>query len=285
MDPEQLNDSVDSAATENTGSEGHEIKEWGQEEVQEPEQAQPEAGEEEGDDPEKSEPEKPKKSRAQERIEQTTRENAELKRKLAEYEAKQNAPKTAEKPVKPKIDDFETYDEYLEKYSKYEDELDEWRVNEATRRIQEQTAKETAEKSQTQKQAEMQGAIAAFAEQAPDFDEVIQNCLDRGFHMPITLDEVSAEFGYDAATQARLLYEVAKDEEFHLAVSESSKLKAAKLLSDRVDSWSKKPNTPPVSKAPPPIKPLKANTPAVRDPNNMTDDEWYEAEKLKRKKG
>ena len=83
MDPEQLNDSVDSAATENTGSESHEIKEWGQEEVQEPEQTQPETGEEEGDDPEKSEPEKPKKSRAQERIEQTTRENAELKRKLA----------------------------------------------------------------------------------------------------------------------------------------------------------------------------------------------------------
>lgn len=269
MDPNsETQEHVESTATENNGEavkvaepidgEGHQENGEGAQpkEVEQPNQ----------------EPEKPKKSRAQERIEQTTRENADLKRRLAEYESKQNTPKASERP---KVEEFETYDEFQEK-------LGEWQIEEAMRRLEEKQGKKQAEQTQGEKQAEFEGAIAGFSENVPDFDEVVTAGINRQLPMPITLDEVAAEFGYDTNTQVRLLYELAKDEEFHELVSESSKLKAARLLSERADSFSQKP-VQKMQNAPKPIKPTSANAPVVRDSEKMSDDEWYKAELEKRK--
>lgn len=277
MNPDQSNDNVETTATENTGAESQEIKEWGQEETQEPEQTQESGeGKEGAQEPEKTEPDKPKKSRAQERIEQLARENAELKRKQAEFEGKRE---TAE-VKRPKIEDFESY-------SEYEDAIEEYHVAKAEQRVLENLRKQESEKTQIQKQSEVEATIHTFSEQHEDFENVVQEALKRPYPMPVTLDEVAEEFGYDSETQIKLLYELAKDEEFHREVSESSKLKAARLLSERVDSWSKAAETtktaPPVSKAPKPIKPVQANAPAARDPSNMSDDEWYREQVEQRK--
>ena len=272
---DQSNDIVETTTTENTGAESQEIKEWGQEDVQETEQTQ-EGGEgkEEEQEPEKTEPEKPKKSRAQERIEQLARENAELKRKQAEFESK----KDTQEIKRPKIEEFEDY-------SQYEDAMEEYHVAKAEQRVLEKLNKTEAEKTQSQKQSEVEATMHAFAETHDDFDSVVQEALKRPYPMPVTLDEVAADFGYDNETQVRLLYELAKDDAFHKEVSDSSKMKAARLLSERVDSWSQEQKTtPPVSKAPKPIKPVQANAPATRDPSNMSDDEWYR-EQIKQRKG
>ncbi|MFW2004471.1 hypothetical protein ACG9ZC_04220 [Acinetobacter baumannii] len=280
MDPNSdTQDVVETTATENTSVESQETN------SPETEEQETETGEGQENDQPKPEPEKPKKSRAQERIEQLARENAELRRFKAESEAKQTEPKADAKPTKPRIEDFETYEEYLKEHDVYEEKLDEWRISEAERRILEKQNKAQSEKTQTQKQAELEGAIAAFADETPDFDDVVQKGIARQLPMPISLDELADEFGYDAATQTRLLYELAKDEELHQLVSDSSKLKAARILSERVDSWGSKSATPPVSKAPPPIKPVQANAPAVRDPSKMSDDEWYRTETQNRNKG
>lgn len=268
MDPNSdTQDVVETTATENTSVESQETN------SPETETQEPETGEQqEGGEP-KTEPEKPKVSRAQQRIEQLARENAELRRFKAESEAKQNAPKANEKPAKPLIEDFESYEDWTKAHDEYEEKLDEWRISEAERRISEKQSRAQSEKSQTEKQVELEGAIAAFAEQTPDFDDVVQKGIARQLPMPISLDELAAEFDYDAATQTRLLYELAKDEELHQLVSDSSKLKAARILSERVDSWGKKASPPPVSKAPPPIKPVQANAPASRSISNMSDAE------------
>lgn len=268
MDPNSdTQDVVETTATENTSVESQETN------SPETETQEPETGEQqEGGEP-KTEPEKPKVSRAQQRIEQLARENAELRRFKAESEAKQNAPKANEKPAKPLIEDFESYEDWTKAHDEYEEKLDEWRISEAERRISEKQSRAQSEKSQTEKQVELEGAIAAFAEQTPDFDDVVQKGIARQLPMPISLDEFAAEFDYDAATQTRLLYELAKDEELHQLVSDSSKLKAARILSERVDSWGKKASPPPVSKAPPPIKPVQANAPASRSISNMSDAE------------
>lgn len=212
---------------------------------------------------------KPKRNRAQERIEQTTRENAELRRKVAEYEAKQNAPKA---PDKPKIEEFETYDEYEEK-------LEEWRVNEAMRRIEEKQSKSSAEQSQTDQQVRFQSAIDTVAEDIPDFDSIVEAGIARQLPIPISLDELAAEFGYDAETQVRLLYEIAKDEEFHKQISGSTKLKAARLLSERADSFLK-PAAPKIPNAPKPITPTSANAPVKRDVETMSDNEFLKSRGL-----
>lgn len=269
MDPNsETQDNVENTATENNGEavkvvepidgEGHQ-----------------ESGEgvtpKEGEDP-KPDPEQKEKSRAQKRVEQALARASAAEKELAEIKAKQNTPKANDKP---KIEEFETYDEFQEK-------LGEWQVEEAVRRLEEKQGKKQAEQTQSQKQAEFQGAIDSFAETAADFNEVVTAGINRGLPMPITLDEVAAEFGYDANIQVRLLYELAKDEEFHELVSGSSKLKAARLLSERADSFAKK-ETPKIPNAPKPIKPTSANTPVTRDQASMSDDEWYQDQIKNRK--
>lgn len=257
----ETDDIVDTGATENTATEVE------TEQTQETEQVETETETQEV----KKEPVKKEKPRSQIRIEELARENAELRKYKQDQESVKQTPQGSDKP---KIEEFETYDEYEEK-------LEEWRLNEAVKRLEEKQSKSTAEKTQAQKQAEMQGVLATFAETATDFDQVVTSALERQLPMPVTLDEVAAEFGYDAETQVKLLYELAKDEAFHEQVSGSSKFKAAKLLSDRVDSWDK-PKTTPVSKAPPPIKPVQANAAVARSIETMSDSEFLAMRRKKR---
>ncbi len=275
MDPNSdTQDVVETTATENISVESQETN------SPETETQEPEAGEQQQDGEPKTEPEKQKKSRAQERVEQALQRAFEAERKLKEYEAQKEAPKGEAKPAKPLIEDFESYEDWTKAHDEYEEKLDEWRISEAERRILEKQSKAQSEKSQTEKQVELEGAIAAFAEQTPDFDDVVQKGIARQLPMPISLDELAAEFDYNAATQTRLLYELAKDEELHQLVSDSSKLKAARILSERVDSWGSKATPPPVSKAPPPIKPVQANASVKRDAEKLSDNEFLKSRGL-----
>ncbi|MDC4768668.1 hypothetical protein OHV90_17360 [Acinetobacter baumannii] len=273
MSDTDTQDVVETTATENTGAESQEVDQ------PETETQEPEKGEGSEEEQPKTDPE-PKRNRARERIEQLARENAELRKFKEAAEAKQNATEANAKPAKPLIEDFESYEEWTKAHDEYEEKLDEWRISEAERRISEKQSKAQAEKTQTEKQAELEGAIAAFADETPDFDDVVQKGIARQLPMPISLDELAAEFDYDAATQTRLLYELAKDEELHQLVSDSSKLKAARILSERVDSWGKKPSAPPVSKAPAPIKPVQANASVKRDAEKMSDNEFLKSRGL-----
>lgn len=214
-----------------------------------------------GDEP-KADPEPVKRNRAQERIQQLAREKAELAREFEAYKSKQDAPKASERP---KIETFETYDQY-------EEAVDAWRIDKAEQNVLTKLEQERSEKSQAQRQAEFQGVIDTVAESLPDFDAVVSAGISRQLPMPLSLDELAAEFGYDAETQVKLLYELAKDAEFHEQVSGSSKLKAAKLLSDRADSISKK-IAPKIPNAPKPIKPTSANAPVKRDYFDQSDNE------------
>ena len=155
-------------------------------------------------------------------------------------------------------------------------------MDEAKREFREEMLAEKQQQTQIEKQAEFEAVITTVAETYPDFDSVVQAGLQRDLPMPLTLDEVASEFGYSPETQVKLLYEIGKNEALHETLSGSSKLKAARILSEIVDSWETKP-APKVSKAPPPIKPVQANAPAARSPEKMSDDEWYRAETQLRK--
>ncbi len=265
----ESDDIVDTGATENTAAEVEtEQTEWQPEsEAQEPEQQGAEQKEE------SEQEEKPKRNRAQERIQQLAREKAEMAAKLAEYEAKVNQPAQASEG--PAIEDFEDYSEFKKAERK-------WLMEEAKREFREEMLAEKQQQTQIQKQAEFEAVITTVAETYPDFDSVVQAGLQRDLPMPLTLDEVATEFGYSTETQVKLLYEIGKNEALHETLSGSSKLKAARILSEIVDSWEAKP-APKVSKAPPPIKPVQANAPAARSPEKMSDDEWYRAETQSRK--
>ena len=180
--------------------------------------------------PEDTEPEKPKKNRAQERIQQLAREKAELARELDAVKAQQQAPPNLERP---RIETFETYDQY-------EEALDNYRIGKAEQQVLSKLEHHQFEQSQRQRQTEFQVAIDRVADKLPNFDEVVTSGIARQFPMPITLDELAEAFGYDAETQVKLLYDIASDAAFHAQVSGASKLRAARLLSERVDSFAQK---------------------------------------------
>lgn len=272
----ETDDNVDTGATQNTAAEVEtEQTETGQTDQQ------PEGGEQntELSDEEKAKQDaekegEKKRNRAQERIQQLARERAELKRELDEIKAKQSAPKTT---AAPKIEDFEDYSEFQQAQQEYY-------VKQAEERVLAKIQQDKSQQTQVEKQAAFESALIEASTELPDFDTVVQTGLARELPMPISLDELAEEFGYDAKTQTRLLYELAKDEDFHELVSSSSKLKAARLLSEKVDSFTKTTTAPKVSKAPPPITPVKANAAATRNPATMSDDEWYQNE-IKLRKG
>lgn len=270
----ETDDSVDTTATENTGAEVEtEQTETESEQQTEGEQSTELSDEEKAKKEAEQEGEK-KRNRAQERIQQLARERAELRRELDEIKAKQNT-----KPTEaPKVEDFEDYSEFQQAQQ-------EFFIKQAEERVLAKIQQDKSQQTQAQKQAEFQSVLIEVSAELPDFDTVVQTGLARELPMPITLDELAEEFGYDAKTQARLLYELAKDEDFHEQVSGSSKLKAARLLSEKVDSFSKPATAPKVSKAPPPITPVKASAPAARSLDNMSDSEFLEYRRKQRLKG
>lgn len=274
MDPNSdTQDSVETTATENTSVESQETN------SPETEEQETETGEQQQDGEPKPEPEKPKKSRAQERIEQLARENAELRRFKAESEAKQTEPKSDAKPTKPRIEDFETYEEYLKEHDAYEEKLDEWRISEAERRIQEKQSKASKETEQVQREAEYEAVIAELADEGIDIDHYAKKA-EQLPDLPIQL----VELGLSTKETLLLAKDLLDDEATYLELSRMSPAQAILKIGQYIGTKSTK-SVPPVSKAPPPIKPVQANAPAVRDPSKMSDDEWYKAETQKRNKG
>lgn len=274
MDPNSdTQDVVETTATENTSVESQETN------SPETDTQEPENAEQSENDEAKKEPEKQKRNRARERIEELARENAELRRFKAESEAKQNAPKANEKPAKPRIEDYETYEEYLKEHDAYEEKLDEWRISEAERRIQEKQSKASKETEQVQREAEYEAVIAELADEGIDIDHYAKKA-EQLPALPIQLFEL----GLPTKDTLLLAKDLLDDEATYLELSRMSPAQAILKIGQYIGTKSTK-SAPPVSKAPPPIKPVQANAPAVRDPSKMSDDEWYKAETQKRNKG
>lgn len=265
VDNSETQDIVDTAATENTGAESQEIKEWGQDETQEPEQAQDENQEPEKQEPE---PEKPKKSRAQERIEQLAREKAELAAKLAAYETKTQATEIK----RPAIDDFEDFGEY-------EAALEKYHIDQAEARVLAKLDERESQKSEQQKQAEFEAAVAEIEDQGIDFQEYVTKAESLP-QLPVTLDQ----FGLSPKDTLLLAKRLIDNEATYIELSQMNPVQAAAKIGQIIALEQTPKTAPPVSKAPPPVKPVQANAPAVRDPSKMSDDEWYR-EQVKQRKG
>ena len=217
-------------------------------------------------------------NRAKERIHELHTRAVEAERKAAELEARLSNQKTqSDATERPEITDFDDINDYYKA-------VDEYQINQAIERIEQKQSAASKEKQEVQRQSEYDAAIIKIASENTDFDEAVSNMFKRQLPSPITLDELADNFGYDAEIQARLLYALGKDPELHERVSESSKLKAGRILSELVDSWESKPK-PKVSKAPPPIKPVQTNAPASRSTDSLSDEEFLAQRRKNRLKG
>lgn len=254
---ETENDNVDPGATENTAAEVETEQTQGQEQAHEPEQAQ---DDEHGDEPEKQEPKpkpEPKKNRAQERIQQLAREKAEMAAKLAEYEAKAQKPQVADQP--PQIADFESYEDF-------QNAQQEWMIDQAAKRLEAKQNQQQQTQESARREAEFYAAVEELGSEGVDIATYEQkiNALPQ---LPVTVDQ----FGLSAKDQLLLIKQLADDEDTWHEIAGMTPIQAAAKIGQIIAK--PKAAAPKVSKAPPPVKPVKATATAKRDFFDQSDDE------------
>ena len=267
MDPNSdTQDIVDNTATENTG-------EQRQEPEDQPEggegQPTPAEGEGNGKNPDLPKEDPKPKNRAQERIQQLAREKADLAAKVAEYEAKQNAPTQTQD--EPKLEDFEDYNEWQKDLRRYDREQIKKEM------LAEMGQKET-QKSQNQRQAEFEAAMVELQDEGVDAQALTQK-LETLPPLPIDLHQ----FGLSAKETLTLAAKLINDDELWLDISQMNPVQAARRIGQEIDKQPSKSAAPKIPNAPKPIKPTSGNAPVKRDPKTMSDDEWYRAETQSRK--
>lgn len=260
---ETENDNVDSGATENTAAEVETEQTQDQEQAQEHEQAQ---DDEHSDGTEKQEPKpEPKKNRAQERIQQLAREKAEMAAKLAEYEAKAQKRQVADQA--PQVADFDSYDDYLKAQQ-------EWTIDQAAKRIEEKQSQQQQTQESARREAEFFTAVEELSSEGVDIAAYEQkiNMLPQ---LPVTVDQ----FGLSAKDQLLLIKQLADDEDTWHEIAGMTPIQAAAKIGQIIAK--PKAAAPKVSKAPPPVKPVKANAPTKRNEEDMSDAEWLRARRQK----
>ena len=191
---------------------------------------------------------------------------------------RQEPPKPAEpekvtKKPRPKQEDFENYDDYV-------DALTDWKVDE---KLEAQT-KEAQDKEMDGRTAEadkeFRGKLEKGRERYNDFEEVAMNPT-----LPIT--RAMVEILHECENPADVAYYLGRNRQECASISNMTPFQAAKAIgkieADIKAELEKTPPPPPkkepekkVPKAPPPIEPIGSREVVTKDPDKMTQKE-YEA--------
>lgn len=221
---------------------------------------EPKTGDEHGDNGQ-AEPQQP--SNAQTYLAEVLRERAELQRKLEQYE--QTAKQVTAQP--PNIEEFDDWGAYQDALRSYERES--------------LKAELLAELQQSQSQ---QSELAYQAEVVTALDELKAEGVDMQAYfakaeslppLPVTLDK----FGLSAKETFQLAKELIDDPVLYQELAKMSPYQFSARLGVLIEN--RKAKAPPKqSKAPPPITPVSANSPAKRDIHELSDEEFLKARGL-----
>lgn len=185
-------------------------------------------------------------------------------------EERGNEPSPNDRPARPRRNDFFTPEDYDQAMDAYEEQLADWQVTQAERRVEEKLSKRGQEQAQAQRLQEAQTAwqkqVDAIKQDQPDFDEVVYS---DDFHCTpammeaIVQDDNGAKIAYHLATNPAEAEKIA-------AMTPVRQIAAIGRLSDKIVS------APPVSKAPPPIKPLGNQAPTLpANPAEESEAEYF----------
>lgn len=231
-----------------------------------------------------------KKNRTKAYIDRINAENAELRRKAAEYEARQPKPVA---PKEPTLQDHGYDQEAYEKASR------EYALQQA------RTQWENEQKTQAEAQKQQQ-AVNAYQERASAFAAVHDDYLEVvGSIDPVLLppELQAAIMGHEKGPE--IAYQLAQNEDelFNLAqtrpeLMERALARFASRMSDAqsdAGATAQQANalaapaiaaqsTKPISQAPAPAPRVGGRSPTETPPEKLTDDEWYEREVERRRK-
>ena len=222
-----------------------------------------------------------KKNRTREYIAKLNRENAELRAFRAEQEAK--AAQATATPRQPATGDGRpTLEQHNFDQDAYLEALADWKVEQHLKAREESTKQAASAKTQQETTVAYNTAAAEFADEHPDFPEVVGSIkypLSDALQAAIMAHPKGPEIAYHLGTN--------DDDAFALASIQPALAAAAvERLASRLTAAPKAPQTPtnpkPVSKAPAPAPTVSGRSPTEIPPEKMTDDQWYAREQAKR---
>lgn len=260
----ETDDIVDTGATENTATEV-ETEQTGvaSEATQEPEiEKTPEQIQEEQAKQEKT-------SRYTRRVKEALARANAAEQRAAELEARLNTPSQS---TEPQLEDFDDYSEWQKALSAHQ-------RAEVKRELLAELDGRDAQKNQSQKQAELQSAMAELEDEGVDVEGLSVKAESLP-PLPIQLDQ----FGLSSKETLKLAAKLLDDDDLYFELSQMNPVQAAAKIGRMIDLGDQKPK-PKVSKAPPPIKPVQANAPASRSVDSLSDEEFLAQRRKNRLKG
>lgn len=228
------------------------------------------------EDPEESQAkdgQKPKKKKGfKKRIDKLNRRLSDKEREVdywrqeaqkakAPAEATKVAPKASESSAKPKVDDFDSHDAYVEA-------LTDWKIEQREKAADIKKREADVVKDYQSKVGAHREKVKSFVEDHDDFNDLIESVED--IPMPMAVQEAIL----DSENGPELMYELAKNKKEYARICALPALAAAREIGKFETKFVKSSEGKPVikqSKAPAPISPVGAKGSAVKksisDPN------------------
>lgn len=207
-----------------------------------------------------------KKNHFHRRQERLLRERAEYKARaefLQQQIDRQNA-QPAKNEGRPARDQYESDEDYV-------DALTDWKVTQKLTGVEEKLAKR---QEQTRNQVEWASKITTARQEYADYDDVMELAQDIPITPAVSDAIQSSQFGADIA------YYLAKNPDDAFRINSLPPVAAAREIG-RIESYVEyeknqktQKKVPPVSKAPAPIKPVKASGAAGKSLEDMTPAEY-----------
>lgn len=222
-----------------------------------------------------------KRNRTRDYIARINRERAELAQKVAELEARSQPAKPAAQNTQDASEPtLEAYDYNVAAFQKAHSE---WAVERALKQRDEQTQQAESRKHQTEITATYNQKVADFADEHPDFPEIVGS-----IPYPLASEAQAAIMAHERGPEIAYFLGNNDDEAFALASIQPHLAAAAvERLAKRLTAAPATPATPPkpkpVSQAPAPVPTVSGRSPAEVPPEKLTDDEWYRRESAKRR--
>lgn len=240
--------------------------------------------------PEEVKPEekpKQKPNRTGEYINRINSENRELRLRLEalERQSQQPAARTGQGATprydanaEPDITQYQDFNEYMR-------DRDKW-----TRSQWEKQQKEAeATRKHHDTLATYEQRVASFAEEHPDFVEVVgsmdMSLVPQELQAAVLAHEMGPQIAYHLANDEDALFQIAsiRPELMGAAVNRlASRLAAAPK--PEIQAETAPPQPKPITQAPPPPPKLQGRAPATVPVEKMTDDDWYRADVERRRK-
>lgn len=217
-------------------------------------------------------PEARKKNRTKEYISRINRENAELRQRMADFEARQTPTKAA-----AQHNDAPTLEQHNFDIEQYQRALIEHTL--ASREAQAKQAEST--RQQAEIIASYNDKLADFADEHPDFQEVVGSIA-----YPLNDQVQAAIMAHPQGPQIAYHLGTHDDDAFQLAAIQPHLADAAiKRLASRMTAAPQAPHTPtpkPLTQAPAPTPTVSGRSPTETPAEKLTDDEWYRREAKRR---